>query len=144
VRLRRKIAAGLLTSGTIATAMFAMPGMIAAQQVAAASLYTQEQASRGTTSYLRSCGACHGEQFNGAESGPSLAGAEFKGRWQGKTVGDLYQRIRTTMPPLPDTPGKLPPQEYADIVAAILSSNGMAAGASDLKPDSPGMQTPLS
>jgi mono/diheme cytochrome c family protein len=134
---------GAATAIMLGFAMCAAPGLVAAQQSASAPIYTAEQASRGLTSYYRSCGACHGEGFTGAESGPSVSGAEFKARWQGKTVGDLYEKIRTTMPPLPDTPGKLPPQEYADIVAAILKANGMAAGDAELKPDASGMKAPL-
>ncbi len=47
-------------------------------------VYTAEQAKRGMRDYIRTCSSCHGEQFNGAESGPPLTGDEFLEHWRGK------------------------------------------------------------
>ena len=94
--------------------------------------YTAEQAKRGLHLYYKNCSGCHGDMLNGAESGPALSGGAFERRWQGKTLADLYDKARVTMPPLPDQPGKLSEQEYIDIVAAILNTNGAPAGTQEL------------
>jgi S-disulfanyl-L-cysteine oxidoreductase SoxD len=93
-------------------------------------VYTKEQASRGRTVYGEECMKCHGENLMGAEAGPALAGDEFLPKWNGKTVGDLFQNIRKTMPS--DDPGHLSTRQYSDVVAYILSANGFPIGQKDL------------
>ncbi|MET0239744.1 MAG: cytochrome c [Sphingobium sp.] len=105
-----------------------------APRTIASGVYTDEQATRGMKAFIRNCSACHGEQFNGAESGPPLIDGLIE-RWKGKSVADLFEKIRTTMPPLPDTPGKLGDQGYADVTAAILKANGEPAGPAELPSD---------
>jgi hypothetical protein len=61
---------------------------------------------------------------------PALAGGDFQSNWNGLTVGDLFERIRTTMPL--NTPGKLPREMNADILAYILRFNQFPAGQSEL------------
>ncbi len=73
--------------------------------------------------------------FGGAESGPPLTGSGFLTKWTDKPVGDLYDKISTTMPPLPGQPGTLPPGDYADVVAAILKANRFAPGSSEIGTD---------
>lgn len=55
---------------------------------------------------------------------PTLAGAGFWGRWQGKTAKDLFDRTRTTMPST--APGSLSPRTYLDLAAYILQVNGIS------------------
>jgi alcohol dehydrogenase (cytochrome c) len=98
-------------------------------------VYTQAQADRGLHAYVKTCAACHGDMFNGSESGPPLSDDAFLARWQGKSLGDLYAKMSKTMPPPPDQPGKLSPQEYADILAAVLSINEIPAGQKELPAD---------
>lgn len=87
-------------------------------------VYTLAQAKRGA---LKSglCTSCHGDGFTGG-SAPDLAGEPFMSRWGGKSVGDLFDLIRLTMPD--DDPGSLPREEYADLVAYILAVNKFPAG----------------
>jgi mono/diheme cytochrome c family protein len=118
-------------AGTVATGAGA--GDPAAHFIQTAA-YTAEQAQRGLHLYFKNCSGCHGDMLNGAESGPALSGGAFERRWQGRTVADLYDKARLTMPPLPDQPGKLSPQEYIDIVAAILRTNGAPVGTQELAP----------
>lgn len=94
-------------------------------------VYTAEQAKRGAALYASSCASCHGLALNGGESAPPLAGGEFMSNWNGLTVGDLFDRIRTSMPQ--DRPGSLTRQQNADVVAEILSVNQFPAGKSELE-----------
>lgn len=93
-------------------------------------VYTQEQADRGRSSYNTECSTCHGTSMNGGESAPPLAGGEFLSNWNGLTVGDLFERIRTTMPM--NQPGKLSRETITDVVAYILSANNFPAGKTGL------------
>jgi cytochrome c len=93
-------------------------------------VYTKEQASRGSEIYARECAQCHGTSLTGGESAPPLAGGDFLSNWNGLTVGDLYERIRTTMPL--DRPGKLGRESNTDVLAFILGSNQFPAGKREL------------
>jgi hypothetical protein len=64
---------------------------------------------------------------------PPLVGGAFTSNWNDLTVGDLFERIRTTMPL--DTPGRLSRQQNADTIAFILKANGWPAGVAELPPD---------
>lgn len=92
--------------------------------------FSAAQAERGRAAYRESCARCHGEDLAGAESSPALKGTAFPASWSGKSVGDLLERTRRTMPT--DNPGGLEQRRYADIVAYVLSANGFRAGASEL------------
>jgi S-disulfanyl-L-cysteine oxidoreductase SoxD len=93
-------------------------------------VYTAAQAKRGEALYSMECAACHGLALNGGESAPPLVGGEFMSNWSGLTVGDLFDRIRTSMPA--DRPGHLTRQQDADILAEILQVNQFPAGATEL------------
>jgi hypothetical protein len=54
-------------------------------------------------------------------------------------LGDLFQRIQQTMPQT--APHSLSDQTYIDIIAYILSANGLPAGGPDLKPDVDSLKT---
>jgi mono/diheme cytochrome c family protein len=94
--------------------------------------YTAAQQKRGAAIYNRECSTCHGETLEGGEGSPPLAGSAFRASYGGRTVADLFDKIRTTMPAPPEQPGKLTPQENADVVAHILSVNGFGAGDREL------------
>jgi S-disulfanyl-L-cysteine oxidoreductase SoxD len=93
-------------------------------------VYTQEQAQRGEAVYSRECASCHGLALNGGESAPPLMGGEFLSNWNGLTVGDLFERIRTSMPA--DSPGRLTRAQNADVIAHILSVNQFPQGRAEL------------
>ncbi len=93
-------------------------------------VYTKEQALRGQTAYREECARCHSENLGGGEGSPALAGGDFLKNWNGKTVGDLLDRIVKTMPA--DDPGNLARRQYADITAWVLNSNEFPAGPKDL------------
>ena len=94
-------------------------------------VYTAEQAKRGADLYSNECASCHGLALNGGEMAPPLTGGEFLSNWNGLTVGDLFDRIRQTMPA--DRPGSLNREKDADIVAHILSMNQFPAGSQELE-----------
>ena len=94
-------------------------------------VYTTDQAARGAALYASQCASCHGTALTGGESAPPLAGADFFSNWNGLTVGDLFERIRVSMPA--DRPGKLSRDQDADILAYILSMNQFPSGKTELE-----------
>ena len=101
-------------------------------------VYTKEQAARGEAAYKQNCASCHGGMLEGIEMAPALAGPEFLDKWAGQTVGDLFERIRTTMPA--DKPGKLSRDANTDVVAYMLSVNSFGPGAAELSRETPAMK----
>jgi len=93
-------------------------------------VYTEEQAKRGETVYGKECASCHGEALTGGESAPPLTGGAFQANWNGLTLGDLFDRIRKTMPQT--KPGSLTRQQDADVLAFMLSINKFPAGKTEL------------
>lgn len=88
-------------------------------------VYTTAQASRGEARFERSCDQCH--------QPTEFSGGRFRLKWSGQTVDDLYGFIATSMP---DTdPGSLTPEQYADLVAYLLSLNNYPTGDSELPTD---------
>jgi cytochrome c len=93
-------------------------------------VYTEEQAKRGEPIYKKECASCHGASLTGGESSPPLSGGAFFANWNGLTLGDLFERIRKTMPQT--APGKLTRQQNADVLAFMLSVNKFPAGKTEL------------
>jgi S-disulfanyl-L-cysteine oxidoreductase SoxD len=93
-------------------------------------VYTEEQAKRGEALYEKQCSTCHGDKLAGRESAPPLTGGAFMANWNGLTLGDLFERIRRTMPQ--DSPGKLSRQQNADVLAYVLSFNKFPVGKTEL------------
>jgi S-disulfanyl-L-cysteine oxidoreductase SoxD len=96
-------------------------------------VYSEEQAGRGKPMYARECATCHGSSLSGGEEAPSLTGSAFMANWSGLSVGDLFERIRLSMPE--GRPGTLSRQENADILAYILSVNQFPTGKTELQKD---------
>ena len=93
-------------------------------------VYTEDQAGRGAAGFTQYCSVCHGASLGGVGEAPALVGAQFVSDFNGLTVGDLFERIRTTMPL--NNPGALSREQYADILAFVLKSNGYPAGPREL------------
>lgn len=89
-------------------------------------VFTEEQAKRGQARYNQLCASCHGGALEGGESAPPLAGGEFLSNWNTLTVGDLFDRTRSTMPQT--KPGSLSREANAEIMAYLLSANQFPAG----------------
>ena len=93
-------------------------------------VYSEDQAARGNTGFAARCANCHGASLGGTGEAPALAGPQFLSDFDGLSLGDLFDRIRTTMPQ--DNPDSLTRDQYADILAFLLKANGMPAGAKEL------------
>jgi mono/diheme cytochrome c family protein len=93
-------------------------------------VYTEEQAKGGEPLYRQQCASCHGATLEGMDMAPGLSGGAFIANWNGTTVGDLFERIRLTMPQ--DDPGKLSRQQCAEILAYLLSVSKYPVGKTEL------------
>ena len=93
-------------------------------------VYSEAQAARGKALYAQECASCHGGELTGGEMAPPLAGGEFMAGWDGLTIGDLFERVRISMPQ--NAPGSLSGQQNADILAFMFSSNKFPAGAEEM------------
>lgn len=117
-------ACALLTAGSAT-------GVLTAQGAStSAGVYTDAQAKRGAGLYKDQCAACHGDDLRGNDIIPGLTGQTFTGNWQGKSLGDLYDKIQTTMPAL--SPGSLTPEQTTDLIALMLSTSKYPVGKADL------------
>jgi len=112
---------------------FFVAGLLAAQTTRSVwdGVYTSEQAQRGAALYANNCASCHVSALGGGESAPPLTGGEFSSNWYGLTVGDLFERIRISMPA--DRPGKLTREQDADILAYMLSVSECPPGKVELE-----------
>jgi cytochrome c len=130
--LKMKYPAAILVLAVLAAPL----GLLRAQAPAMDSrsvwdgVYTEEQAKRGEPIYRKECAACHGDMLTGGESSPPLSGGAFLANWNGLTMGDLFDRIRKTMPQT--NPGRLTRQQDADILAFMLSVNKFPSGKTEL------------
>jgi mono/diheme cytochrome c family protein len=95
--------------------------------------YTEAQSKRGEALYAQSCSMCHGPDLAGLDTAPALTGGEFNADWNDLPLGDLFERMRTTMPA--DAPGTLSRQQYADVVSFVLAKGGFPAGQTELSPE---------
>ncbi|MFI4890926.1 MAG: c-type cytochrome [Steroidobacterales bacterium] len=131
-RVRNAAAAGLFAMAC-AGIMAGAPAPAPAQETTSSvvdGVYSVAQAARGAELFQQSCAACHGAALTGLGEAPALVGAQFIGDFNGLTVGDLFERIRTTMPL--NNPGSLTRDAYAGVLAFVLKSNGYRAGQRDL------------
>ena len=87
-------------------------------------VYSARQVRRGAGIFEDVCSQCHlPEQFT-----DSLIDA-----WTGASVAELFTFVRSSMPE--DSPGRLRPSEYADVLAFIFSINELPTGETELTPD---------
>jgi alcohol dehydrogenase (cytochrome c) len=84
--------------------------------------YTPAQSTSGRMIYASNCASCHLQDLTGRNEAPQLAGSNFMKAWGSRPAAELVNYIRTSMPPA--SPGALPGETCADIVAFILEANG--------------------
>jgi mono/diheme cytochrome c family protein len=118
--------------GMTALGAFGGRGTVAAQGAKSQwdGVYTQEQAQRGEALYAQNCSSCHGPDMTGGEMAPGLTGGEFASNWNDLSLGDLFERMRISMPQ--NNPGSLSRTQNADILAFMLSKSNFPAGQTEL------------
>jgi mono/diheme cytochrome c family protein len=93
-------------------------------------VFTRRQALRGQLRFQQVCAACHRP-------------VEITSLWfraaSHRTVGDMYELISSTMPE--SDPGSLSADEYADILAFVLSAKQYPAGDEELPTDPAALET---
>lgn len=103
--------------------------------------FTATQAAQGKAVYGAHCQLCHGNNLSNGQFGTPLRGSYFRNKWAGKSLGELLQFTVTEMPP--ETKGSLPREDYAAVLAYILSRNALEAGDAALAPDPAALQSVL-
>lgn len=95
-------------------------------------VYTDAQAQRGETQYSRNCQSCHGADLSGnpVDEVPSLVWDAFITQWSDRTVKDLFDTVKRSMPR--DSPGTLNTRAYVDVIAYVLQANKFPSGTTDL------------
>jgi cytochrome c len=96
-------------------------------------VYSFEQATRGGDLYRSKCAECHGDDLEGIERAPALAGSAFGQRWDGAALKKLFERMEE-MPP-DDPAARLAPKQSIDVLAFLLSANNIPAGKNALVAD---------
>ena len=96
-------------------------------------IYTDAQAARGEASYREACASCHGTKLNGSGNIPPLAGNDFTSNWNGMSVGELFEKMQSSMPA--DRPGQLSEAQNTGILAYILKVNKFPSGSTELPAD---------
>ncbi|MBB5459523.1 c-type cytochrome [Paraburkholderia sp. Cpub6] len=92
--------------------------------------FDHDQVTHGEHLYADSCAKCHGEKLEG-NTAPSLIGPAFAPAANSHlTIGGIYQYMSTNMPA--DHPGKMSDEEYADLMAFLLYTNGYDTGSAKL------------
>jgi mono/diheme cytochrome c family protein len=89
-------------------------------------IYSAAQAKSGEALYAINCASCHGKTLQGEGQAPPLVGSEFLMNWNGATVGELFEKMQTSMPA--DKPGSLNPEQTASILAFMLNTGKFPAG----------------
>lgn len=96
--------------------------------------FDRAQVAHGKSLYGSACAKCHGANMQGVTA-PALSGPAFApASGSHLTIGGIYTYMSTNMPA--DRPGKMKDEEYADIMAYLLSANGYAPGTVKLTADS--------
>jgi len=102
-------------------------------------VFTDEQAERGRALYSEFCASCHRADLAGDDRAPSLRGFEFSAAWDDVPLGQLFDRVRTSMPQ--DNPNSLSRPQYADILAFILQQSNFPPGGEELSTESDVLNT---
>ncbi|KGB93492.1 c-type cytochrome [Burkholderia cepacia] len=95
--------------------------------------FDQAQVQHGKKLYTDACAKCHGDQLEG-NTAPALSGESFAPEGKSHiTVGGIFLYMSSNMPA--DRPGKMTAQEYEDLMAFLLYSNGYDASKTKLTAD---------
>ena len=95
---------------------------VQAPKTAGDGIYSSAQATRGQAVFEGTCTACHDTA--------RFTGGDFMKAWSGKSLGELFKVVSTTMPE--DNPGALKAEQYADVLAYVLQLNEFPSGTEEL------------
>lgn len=112
-----------------------------AETTANAGVFTKPQVEAGSALYSTNCAACHGKDLRGTEGGNPLMGDRFVDRWKEKSLGELFDLTKTTMPK--NNPQSLDDADYASLLAFILDANAFPSGSVDLSANKEELQNIL-
>jgi alcohol dehydrogenase (cytochrome c) len=93
----------------------------------AIAVFATSSSAQGPAPFQSRCASCHGPTLQGTAHGPELAGPNFKDAWDGRPA-ELLPFIKERMPP--GEAGSLSDQQYGEIAAYILRTNGIGGAAS--------------
>jgi mono/diheme cytochrome c family protein len=96
------------------------------QKTTLSGVYTVDDAAAGKEIYAGLCSSCH--TTANLHNSP-----EFRKKWTGKTLSDLFNYMRATMPK--NDPGSLADDDYGVILAYVLQLNKMPPGKTYLSTD---------
>jgi mono/diheme cytochrome c family protein len=89
-------------------------------------IFSVAQVERGRDSFTWICMDCHEiEEFTGVSA--------YLEEMEGKQLWEIFEYIWAEMPE--DNPASLEPDEYADVLAYVLSVYGLPAGDADMPTD---------
>ena len=89
-------------------------------------VFTKEQVELGSVLYSNNCIACHGRDLRGTEGGNALMGERFVTKWKEKSLGELFELTKTTMPKT--NPHSLDDASYSALLAFMLNANEFPSG----------------
>jgi mono/diheme cytochrome c family protein len=90
------------------------------------------QVDQGKQVFAEQCASCHGDTGAGTDDGPAIVGkqalpveprSDAKRTVKFRTGADVYTFVATNMPA--DDPATLAPEQYAAVVAYVLSANAI-------------------
>ena len=116
-------------------AKFMLPVLIvagAATSFAATTLdgvFTEDQATRGKTTYSNRCAGCHGDDFVTIDRAP-LGGPKFLDNWREDTIDLIFDFIKNNMPR--NAAATVAEKDKLDVLAYLLKSSGFPAGSREL------------
>ena len=118
----------------IVATMLNQAAWAAEETTPATGTFTEEQYLQGEQLYADECALCHGDNLEGGVA-PSLLGPTFRKTWSriGANVGELYNRIATTMPP--GQLGRLDEEQNLNILSYLLGRNNVLVGTEALTSD---------
>jgi S-disulfanyl-L-cysteine oxidoreductase SoxD len=131
-----------MRSGLATPMLLVVMGMLAAVSLAGvqapasparsqwSGIYSVAQAQRGEALYAENCAFCHGADLGGTNSAPPLTRAALSAKWQGRSLGELFDYQQIFMPM--NSPGGFSRAQNAEILAFVFKAGGLPAGSTDL------------
>ena len=113
-----------LLSIALSLSLLALPEIVTAQTVT----FSEAQVQEGKQVYDLNCASCHGVNLEGAAVIPALSDATFASKWSEAPL-EQFARDLQRMPP--GNQGAISEGNYRQLVAYILSNNGVASTTDD-------------